>query len=215
MIGNRKEEGRVCTVLLHVIRKSPTPSENRLTAIMNFKKTKSDPEFEPGLPRQNASALSAPTLSATTSTTTTTTAFTTINFATTTGSTSETYTRTTAAAITSEILTATTTTSITTAAFASTATIGLQLSNCYSHNIYNSYCHYHFSFPLVPSKEFLFKCLQSAATCLSCLSRVGATQRTESSLDENVFRVIENSDENCCLRRLHRRLEFRNGCSLL
>ena len=114
-----------------------------------------------------------------------------------------------------ETLTATATPSITPAAFASTATIGLQLSNCYSYNIYNSYCHYHFSFPLVSSKEFLFKCLQSAATCLSCLSRVGATQRTESSLDENVFRVIENSDENCCLRRLHRRLEFRNGGSLL
>ena len=55
MIGSRKEEGRVCTVLLHVIRKSPTPSENRLTAIL--KKPKSDPGFEPGLPRQNAIAL--------------------------------------------------------------------------------------------------------------------------------------------------------------
>ena len=34
-IEGRKEEGRECTVLLHVIRKSPTPSENRLTAILN------------------------------------------------------------------------------------------------------------------------------------------------------------------------------------
>ena len=57
MIGNRKEEGRVCTVLLHVIRKSPTPSENRLTAILNWKKPKSEPGFKPGLPRQNAIAL--------------------------------------------------------------------------------------------------------------------------------------------------------------
>ena len=32
---NRKEEGRVRTILLHVIIKSPKPSENRLTAIMN------------------------------------------------------------------------------------------------------------------------------------------------------------------------------------
>ena len=57
MIGNRKEEGRVCTVLLYVIRKSPTPSENRLTAILNGKKPKSNPGFEPGLPRQDAIAL--------------------------------------------------------------------------------------------------------------------------------------------------------------
>ena len=56
MIRNRKEDGRVCTV--HVIRKSPTPSENWLTAILNWKKPKSDPGFEPGLPRQNAIALS-------------------------------------------------------------------------------------------------------------------------------------------------------------
>ena len=34
-IGKRKEEGRVCTVLLHVIRKSLTPSENGLTAFLN------------------------------------------------------------------------------------------------------------------------------------------------------------------------------------
>ena len=44
MIGIRKEEGRVCTVPLHVIKKGPTPSE-------------SYPGFEPGLPRQNDIAL--------------------------------------------------------------------------------------------------------------------------------------------------------------
>ena len=57
MIGNRKEEGRACAVLLYVNRKSPTPSENRLTAIRNWKKPKSDPGFEPCLPWQNAIAL--------------------------------------------------------------------------------------------------------------------------------------------------------------
>ena len=31
----QEEEGRVCAVLLHAIRKSPTPIENRLTAIQN------------------------------------------------------------------------------------------------------------------------------------------------------------------------------------
>ena len=53
IIGNRKEEGRVCTVLLHIIRKSLTPSENWLTVNQNWKKPKSDPGFKPGLPRQN------------------------------------------------------------------------------------------------------------------------------------------------------------------
>ena len=38
MMGNRKEEGRVFTVLLNVTRKSLTPCENRLTAILNRKK---------------------------------------------------------------------------------------------------------------------------------------------------------------------------------
>ena len=41
MIGNRKEDGTVCSYLLHVIRKSRTPSDNRLTAILNRKKPKS------------------------------------------------------------------------------------------------------------------------------------------------------------------------------
>ena len=57
MIGKRKEERRVCTVLLQVIIKSLTPSENRLTAMLNWKKPKSNLEFKPGLPRQNAIAL--------------------------------------------------------------------------------------------------------------------------------------------------------------
>ena len=49
-----KVEGRVCIVLLHVIRKSLTPSVNRLTAILNWKKPKSNLGFKPG---QNAIAL--------------------------------------------------------------------------------------------------------------------------------------------------------------
>ena len=57
MIGNRKAEGRECTILLQVIRKSLTHSENRLTASLNRKKPKSDPGFKPSLPRQNAIAL--------------------------------------------------------------------------------------------------------------------------------------------------------------
>ena len=57
MIGSMKEEGRECTVLFHVIRKSQTPSDNTLTAILNWKKPKSVPRFKPGLPRQNAIVL--------------------------------------------------------------------------------------------------------------------------------------------------------------
>ena len=57
MIGNRKEEGRVCCTFydLSSFRYSPTPSENRLRAFP--KKTKSVPGFEPGLLGQNAIAL--------------------------------------------------------------------------------------------------------------------------------------------------------------
>ena len=40
MKGNRKEEIRVCTILLRIFGKSPTPSENRLTANMDLKKDK-------------------------------------------------------------------------------------------------------------------------------------------------------------------------------
>ena len=36
MIGS-KQEGIECTIIFHVIRKSPTPSENRLTAIPSWK----------------------------------------------------------------------------------------------------------------------------------------------------------------------------------
>ena len=36
----RKQDRRVCAVLLHVIRKSPTPSEIRLAAILTCKKPK-------------------------------------------------------------------------------------------------------------------------------------------------------------------------------
>ena len=37
--GDRKQkEGRVCTILLHVIIKSPTPVENKLTAILTRKR---------------------------------------------------------------------------------------------------------------------------------------------------------------------------------
>ena len=35
MIGNKEEEGTVCTIVLHVIRNSPTPSKNTLTEILN------------------------------------------------------------------------------------------------------------------------------------------------------------------------------------
>ena len=56
-MGNSKEEVRVCFILLNGIRKSPTASEKRLTAIPNWKKPKSVPGYKPGLPRQNAIAL--------------------------------------------------------------------------------------------------------------------------------------------------------------
>ena len=52
---NRKVE--VCIAQLYIIRKSQTPSENRLTAILNRKKPKFIPGFKPGLLGQNASAL--------------------------------------------------------------------------------------------------------------------------------------------------------------
>ena len=57
MIGNRKEEGRVCSTFydLSSFRYSPTPSENRLIAFP--KKAKSVPGFEPGSLGQNAIAL--------------------------------------------------------------------------------------------------------------------------------------------------------------
>ena len=45
----QEDEGKVCTILFHAIRKSPTPSENRLTAILTWKKAKSVPGFEPSL----------------------------------------------------------------------------------------------------------------------------------------------------------------------
>ena len=54
---SKQETGRVCTVLLQVIRKSPTSSESRLTAVLTCKKPKSNAEYEPGLLRQNASTL--------------------------------------------------------------------------------------------------------------------------------------------------------------
>ena len=51
MIGNRKEEGSKGTILLNVIRKSTTPSNNRLAVILNRKKPESIPGFESGLVR--------------------------------------------------------------------------------------------------------------------------------------------------------------------
>ena len=51
VIGNRKEEGRVCTVLFLGLEKK-APSENR------FKKAKSALGFKPGLHGQKATALS-------------------------------------------------------------------------------------------------------------------------------------------------------------
>ena len=46
----QKEEGRICTVVLHVIRKSQTLSENRLTAILNWKKPKPTWDLNPACP---------------------------------------------------------------------------------------------------------------------------------------------------------------------
>ena len=40
MIRNRKEEGRVCIVLLNVIRKTPWHSKNRSTEVLNWKTPK-------------------------------------------------------------------------------------------------------------------------------------------------------------------------------
>ena len=57
MIWNKKDERRVRTLLINLPRKSPTPSENILTAIMYWKKAKSILGFEPCLSRQNAIAL--------------------------------------------------------------------------------------------------------------------------------------------------------------
>ena len=57
LVGNRKEEGRVCTALFPIIWKSLAPNDNRLTAILNWKKPKSFHGLKPGLLRQNAIAL--------------------------------------------------------------------------------------------------------------------------------------------------------------
>ena len=35
MIGNRRDEGRTCTVLLHVFRKSVNPYKKKMTAILD------------------------------------------------------------------------------------------------------------------------------------------------------------------------------------
>ena len=50
MIGNRKQEGTVCTILLHAIRKSPTPRENILTVILNRKKQSPTQDLNPACP---------------------------------------------------------------------------------------------------------------------------------------------------------------------
>ena len=49
-IGNRKEEGRVCTVLLLVIRKSPTLSENRLTQFLTWITQSLSQDLNPACP---------------------------------------------------------------------------------------------------------------------------------------------------------------------
>ena len=56
-IGNRKEGGRVFTILLNVVRKSLTPVRIDWQQFWSEKKPKSVPGFKPGLPRQNAIAL--------------------------------------------------------------------------------------------------------------------------------------------------------------
>ena len=50
MIWKKKDEWRVCTLLSHVTRKSPTLSELWLTTILNWKKAKSVPGFNPACP---------------------------------------------------------------------------------------------------------------------------------------------------------------------
>ena len=57
MMRSRKEDGRVCTVLKHVIRKSPMPSVNRLTAVLNQTKPKSVLGFKYHLFEESAIAL--------------------------------------------------------------------------------------------------------------------------------------------------------------
>ena len=57
MIGKTKEEGRVCTVLLHVSSKSPTPSANRLTAILNWKSFSPSRVSNPAWPDRTLSLL--------------------------------------------------------------------------------------------------------------------------------------------------------------
>ena len=56
-MGNRIEGGIVCTILSHIIRKSLMFSENKLTAILSWKKPKSDQGLKPSLPKQNVIAL--------------------------------------------------------------------------------------------------------------------------------------------------------------
>ena len=50
MIGKNKEEGRVCTVLFHIYRKSLTRSENRLAAILSQKSLSPSWDSNPACP---------------------------------------------------------------------------------------------------------------------------------------------------------------------
>ena len=55
LIGDRKDEGRVDTILLHVIWKTSTPSENRLTAILNWKSLSPSWDSNPACPDRKPS----------------------------------------------------------------------------------------------------------------------------------------------------------------
>ena len=50
MIEKQERRRRVCTALLHIVRKSPKPSENKLTAIMNQKSTSPTRDSNPAYP---------------------------------------------------------------------------------------------------------------------------------------------------------------------
>ena len=54
---HKKGKGRLCIVLLHILRKSQTPSKNRLSAILHWKKPKSVQGFKPSQSRENAITL--------------------------------------------------------------------------------------------------------------------------------------------------------------
>ena len=57
VIGNRKEEGRVCNILFLILLEKPSAQREQICCNSERKKAKSVPGFEPSLFRQNATAL--------------------------------------------------------------------------------------------------------------------------------------------------------------